>query len=193
MCCVDLLTTIKKNHLLYLHNKICKFLSYKIYRSILRGSVINVYRTLELRQTKPKQDWKLNFLFLLLLFLFSSLQGYRASQDYSFWCSTRASRYVICTCWVGKVWSDGVEIVVTRTSVHGRMIARGRLDGSGRRYISSQRTCGKKEGKIREYKIVYLCTYIYLYYITNIIYIFIKMSAVLVHEANGLAYSGVTH
>lgn len=45
--------------------------------------------------------------------------------------------------------SGGFEAAVSKSlsRVHpcsGWMIARGRLDGSGRRYISSQRTRGKK-------------------------------------------------
>ncbi|XP_050055398.1 uncharacterized protein LOC126549642 [Aphis gossypii] len=48
--------------------------------------------------------------------------------------------------------SGGFEAAVSKSlsRVHpctGWMIARGRLDGSGRRYISSQRTCGKKGGE----------------------------------------------
>lgn len=73
-------------------------------------------------------------------------------------------------------------------------MARGRLGGSGRRYISSQRTCGRiLEKKKGETRWAQHCIYLYarasLRY-TYIIYIFIKTSAVLVREAYGFAYLG---
>jgi len=76
---------------------------------------------MEFRETKRKQDWKLYFLFFYyycFCLVYTVIQGH-VVYYYSSRCSIRVSRYLICTCRVGRVWSSGVEIVVTRTSVRG--------------------------------------------------------------------------